>query len=104
MTAEGEGNIAEAKALFQQAWDTASDNFEAFTAAHYLARNQDDPVDNLKWNLEALRLAVSIKDEGMRANYYPSLYLNVAKSYEDMGNIPEATSYYQQAAQSAENL
>ena len=50
MTAEGEGNIEEAKQFFQQAWDTATNNFEAFTAAHYLARNQADPNIELKWN------------------------------------------------------
>lgn len=103
MNAEGTGNIEEAQQFFQQAWDMATNNFEAFTAAHYLARNQKDPNDNLKWNLEALKLAETIKDDSLKG-HYPSLYLNVGKSYETLGNMEQATNYYQQAAESSENL
>ncbi|MFB9842877.1 hypothetical protein [Mucilaginibacter ginsenosidivorans] len=103
MTAEGEGKIDQAKQLFQQAWDTATNNFEAFTAAHYLARNQADPNIELKWNLEALRLADMLEPDGMNG-YYPSLYLNVAKSYETLGDPEQATGFYQKAAESSEYL
>jgi tetratricopeptide (TPR) repeat protein len=103
MNAEGEGNIEEARRLFQQAWDEATNDFEAFTAAHYLARIQEDPNDNLKWNLEALIRASKIKDESTRG-HYPSLYLNVAKSYETLGNNDEAVRYYQLAADSTQYL
>ena len=103
MNAEGEGKIEEARQLFQQAWDMATNDFEAFTAAHYLARNQEDPNDNLKWNLEALARASAIKDESTRG-YYPSLYLNVAKSYETLGNMEEAARHYQLAADSCKHL
>jgi tetratricopeptide (TPR) repeat protein len=103
MNAEGEGKIEEAHELFQQAWDTATNNFEAFTAAHYLARNQKDPNDVLKWNLEALSRADTIKEEGLKGQY-PSLYLNVGKSYETLGNKGEALRYYQLAADSCEHL
>ena len=103
MNAEGEGKIEEAHELFQQAWDSATNNFEAFTAAHYLARNQKDPNDVLKWNLEALTLSDTIQDEGMKGQY-PSLYLNVAKSYENLRNKEDAARYYQMAADSAEHL
>jgi tetratricopeptide (TPR) repeat protein len=103
MNAEGEGNIGEARQLFQQAWDIATNDFEAFTAAHYLARNQEDPKDNLKWNLEALTRADAINDENTKG-HYPSLYLNVAKSYETLGNSKEAAHHYQLAADSAQYL
>jgi tetratricopeptide (TPR) repeat protein len=103
MTAEGEGNIDEAKRLFQQAWNVATNNFEAFTAAHYLARNQADPNIELKWNLEALRLADTLEGDGMKS-HYPSLYLNAGKSYETLGDIEQATSFYQKAAESSEYL
>lgn len=103
MTAEGEGKIEEAHQLFQQAWETATNNFEAFTAAHYLARNQKDPEDGLKWNLKALSLADTIKDDSMKP-HYPSLYLNVAKSYETLGNRDQAVQYYQFAADSCAHL
>jgi len=103
MTAEGEGKIDQAKQLFQQAWATATNNFEAFTAAHYLARNQADPNIELKWNLEALRLADTLEQGGMNG-HYPSLYLNVAKSYETLGDPEQATAFYQKAAESSEYL
>ncbi len=103
MNAEGEGEIKEAHKLFQQAWDTATNNFEKFTAAHYLARNQQDPNDGLKWNLEALTLAETIKEDSTKG-HYPSLYLNVAKSYETLGDKDEAARYYQLAAGACDYL
>jgi len=102
MDAEGRADYHEAHRLFQQAWDMASNDFEAFTAAHYLARNQKDPNDNLKWNLEALNLANKIPNKSIMA--LPSLYLNVAKSYEDLGDFVKAKAYYEQGAESAKAL
>jgi tetratricopeptide (TPR) repeat protein len=103
MNEEGAGKIEEAHQLFQQAWDIATNDFEAFTAAHYLARNQKDPKDNLKWNLEALARAEAIEEGGLKG-HYPSLYLNVAKSYETLGSIKEAARHYQLAADCCEHL
>jgi tetratricopeptide (TPR) repeat protein len=97
MQVEAEGKIDEAHNLFQQAWDIADSDFEAFTAAHYLARNQKDPNDVLKWNLEALNRANAINDEGTKG-HYSSLYLNAGKSYETLGNTNDANKYYQLAA------
>lgn len=97
MQFEAEGKIDEAHSLFQQAWDIAADDFEAFTAAHYLARNQKDPADVLKWNLEALKRANAIRGDETK-EHYPSLYLNVGKSYETLNDNKEANNYYQFAA------
>src|ERR1700744_1393508 len=90
---EGEGKIAEAHQLYQQAWDSAVDDFEKFTAAHYLARTQTDPLENLRWNEVALNHAL-ILNNNISETCYPSLYLNVGKSYEDIGNTVEATRNY----------
>jgi len=103
MTAEGEGKIDEAKQLFQQAWDAATNNFDAFTAAHYLARNQQDINIELKWNLEALRLADTLEGSSLQT-HYPSLYLNAGKSYETLGDMEHAANLYQKAAESSEYL
>src|ERR1700710_2940069 len=97
MQLEAEGKTDEDHAHFQQAWDIAENDFEAFTAAHYLARNQKDPNDVLKWNLEALNKANAITGEDLTASY-TSLYLNVGKSYETLGDIKQANHYYQLAA------
>lgn len=100
LCAEGmnvEGEPEKARALFQQAWDIATSDFEAFTAAHYLARHQNSPEDTLKWNLEALHRAKRVQDDEIN-QVYPSLYLNVGKSYEDMGDRPQAREHYELAS------
>lgn len=103
MNLEVEGKTEEALDLFQEAWNAATTDFEAFTAAHYMARLQKEPADTLQWNMEALNRASALKDEDMKA-YYPSLYLNVAKSYETLNDNSEAVKYYQLALKSADNL
>jgi rifampin ADP-ribosylating transferase len=90
---EGEGKIPEARQLYDQAWDMAQTDFEKFVAAHYLARNQPDINENLKWNEIALQHALAVNEESV-AMCYPSLYLNIGKSYEDMVNIDEALKNY----------
>jgi tetratricopeptide (TPR) repeat protein len=103
MQLEAEGKTAEAHALFEQAWAVAENDFEAFTAAHYVARNQNDPNNVLKWNLEALKRANAITGDDLTA-HFPSLYLNVGKSYETLGDTAQANHYYQLAAESSNNL
>lgn len=103
MSAEFEGKLDESEELFNQAWALASNNFEAFIAAHYMARRQLSLADKLKWNLESFYLANKIEGDGMN-KYLPSLCLNVGKSYEDLEQIAEATSYYRLGAEYADML
>ncbi|MGN6569023.1 MAG: tetratricopeptide repeat protein [Flavipsychrobacter sp.] len=103
MQLEAQGKIDEAVQSFQKAWSLAANDFERFTAAHYVARNQKDPVDNLKWNMDALMYAQAINNNGS-TGHYPSLYLNIAKSYETLGDIPAAHQHYQNAARHADTL
>src|ERR1700704_1578114 len=83
MNSEARGQIEEAKQLFQQAWDNSSNDFEKFTSAHYVARNQNDPKDGLKWNLLALSFGTALQDDSMKS-HFSSLYLNAGKSYETL--------------------
>jgi tetratricopeptide (TPR) repeat protein len=103
MQAEAGGNIDEANACFMQAWEAASNDFERFTAAHYCARNQPDPLVSLQWNLDSLKYVEAVADATLRA-HYPSLYLNIAKSYETLQDLPAAARYYQLAADNAVHL
>lgn len=103
MELEAQGKIREAHDLFQQAWNAATNDFERFTAAHYLARNQQDPKDSLFWNRESLRLALLLDHEGVKPQL-PSLYLNVAKSHETLGQRDEAKANYQSAAEHSVHL
>lgn len=97
MLLEGEGKNDEAALLFHQAWKTASTDFEKFTAAHYVARHQKSITDKLKWDQVALGFALKITEEFIKGTY-PSLYLNIAKGYEDLGDLIKAKENYQFAA------
>jgi tetratricopeptide (TPR) repeat protein len=95
--AEFKGALEEARTLYQQAWESARDDYEACIAAHYVARFQDDPEQKLHWNRIALERAEVVGDERVR-EFYPSLYLNMGHSYELLGDQDEARRYYDLAA------
>jgi hypothetical protein len=103
MNAEALGKKAEARELFKIAWESATNDFEAFTAAHFFARQQDTPEENLYWNLVALERANAVTDADV-SGALPSLYLNVGKSYEDLHNIQEAQRNYLLAKEKADAL
>ncbi|SIN80640.1 rRNA adenine methyltransferase [Chitinophaga niabensis] len=96
MELEGQGQPSAALLLFQQALDVANNNTDKFTAAHYIARHQNSVADKLKWDEIALQLALNIDDDTVKSTY-PSLYLNVAKCYEDLGNHANALKHYELA-------
>lgn len=98
MRMEAEGNSEVARSHYQRAWDTAADDYEACIAAHYLARQQENDHEALHWNQEAIRRAEAADDERMES-FYPSLYLNMGKSYEEAGDIDEARRHYELAAE-----
>jgi hypothetical protein len=90
-------------ALFEQAWEARSDDFDACVAAHYLARHQPDPAAALEWNLRALGHADAAGAERVRG-FYPSLHLNLAKAYEDAGDLAAAARHYELAGEAAREL
>lgn len=79
--------------LFQQAWDEATNPFEQFIAAHYIARQQPTIADKLHWDQVALEAAQNANDETLHAAF-PSLYLNLAKCYEDLQDFGTARKHY----------
>jgi tetratricopeptide (TPR) repeat protein len=103
MQAEAEGNSNKARTLFEQAWAAHSDDYEACVAAHFLARQQETHADALRWNREALTRADAAGDERV-SSFYPSLYLNMGRSYEDIGDLAEARRYYELAAERIDEL
>ncbi len=103
MNAEARGDIRLAMTLFQQAWDAAADDFEKFTAAHYLSRNRQDASVELQWNETALDHALAMTDDEAKA-HYPSLYLNIGRSYEKLGESELARQHYQLAAEFSDHL
>lgn len=95
--AEFDGNMEAACELYRQAWETFTDDYEACIAAHYVARCQESPEETFRWNREALARAKAIDDDSIK-DFYPSLYLNMGRSYEQLGNQTEAEKYYNMAA------
>jgi len=103
MQAEAAGKAAEARLLFIKAWEQKQNDFEACIAAHYVARHQETAQDTLSWNQVALDRASLIEGKDIDT-FYPSLYLNLGKSHEDMGNLQAAGKYYELAASAANSL
>jgi hypothetical protein len=96
MSLEAQGHSAEAAKVFVQAWQIATDDFEASIAAHYVARHQESPVEALHWNQISLDRANLVSEEKVRG-FYPSLYLNMGKSHEDLDHLEEAKHFYKLA-------
>ena len=87
MAMEEIGNAEDAKILFFQAWNESTNGFEKFLAAHYVARHQKNISDKLKWLETALQFALILNDDAVKSAF-ASLYLNIAKCYEEL-NDPE---------------
>lgn len=106
MQAEGDGRPEDARELYERAWAESTDDFEATVAAHYLARQQPSAEETFRWNEEALKragAAGAAGDERIEV-FYPSLYLNMGKSHEDLGDLDAARRCYETAAKKAEDL
>lgn len=101
MRAESEGRFVEARALFERAWDTRRDDYDACIAAHYVARHRDSPADALHWNEAALRHAQGVGDAERIRGLLPSLYLNLGHSHELTGDAQAARGCYELARDAA---
>ncbi|WP_408990404.1 hypothetical protein [Streptomyces shenzhenensis] len=77
------------------------------TLAHYLADTQDDPSDELAWDLRALSAADEADGAGGAAGlrgFYPSLHLNLAADYVKLGRTEAARSHLHRARGAATAL
>ncbi len=89
MQAEDKGKQEEATEIFLRAWNEAGNDFEKFLAAYYLVRHQTNVHSKIKWLETTLQLALKINDETVKAAF-PSLYLNLANYYEELGEKDQA--------------
>jgi hypothetical protein len=89
MELEDQNKPVQAKEIFLQAWDKATNDFEKFLAAHYIARHQKTVPDKLNWLETALWFALKVNDDGVKSAF-PSLYLNIAQCYEDLNDPDKA--------------
>ena len=93
MDLETNGKPDEAIGLFLQAWNEATNDFEKFIAAHYVARHQKNISDKLKWLETGLQLALKIDNESVK-DAIASLYESIAKCYVDLNNPGKAKKNY----------
>ena len=96
MDMEGKGNVEEASRLFLQAWNEATNDFEKFMAAYYVARHQNNVPDKLKWLETSLQFALKVNNDSVKGAF-PSLYSNIAKCYEDLNDPDNAKKNYELA-------
>lgn len=94
MSMEDSGKPEEASLLFQKAWSEATDDFEKFIAAYYVARDQKNSPEKLKWFETSLRFALKVNDAAVKSAF-PSLYLNIAKCYEGLSDPDKAKVNYE---------
>ena len=93
MEYESKGNFEEASTVFMAAWTQSTDDFERCVAAHYVARHQKSPDEALTWNQRSLDYARALADDRV-SGFFPSLYLNMGKAYEDLGRWNDARRFY----------
>ena len=96
-----QGRQVEARAAFAAIWAEICDGGDPLhrcTLAHHMADVQDDPRDELAWDLRALEAADSVTDEraaaagaiGPVAAFYPSLHLNLGEDHRKLGDVAAA--------------
>ena len=100
MEMEGKGKPEDASGLFLQAWNEATNDFEKYIAAYYVARHQDNVRDKLKWLETALRFALKVNNEAV-ISAFPGLYSKIAECYEDLGDARNAKKNFELADSSA---
>lgn len=95
------GDRAEARTRFSALWDRigpGGDPLHRCTLAHLAADVEDDPRDELEWDVRALAAADELTDERARrfhpslsaAGFYPSLHLNLADVHRRLGSPADA--------------
>ena len=96
MALEEQNKPEDAGKLFLQAWDEATNDFEKFLAAYYVARTQKNISDKLKWLETALQFALKVNDNNVKSAF-PSLYSNIAKCYEELNDTEKAKKNFASA-------
>ncbi|MFF4316645.1 hypothetical protein [Streptomyces sp. NPDC001507] len=94
------GDREEARGRLLDLWAEFGEHGEPLhrcTLAHYLADTQDDPSDELAWDLRALSAADEAEGDARLRGFYPSLHLNLAADYVKLGRTEAARSHLHRA-------
>jgi hypothetical protein len=98
------GDRARARELLGRAWDQVGpggDPMYRVGIAHSMADVQDDPEEELRWDLRALAAADQLTEQRVAeagigtpvAGFYPSLHLNLGEVYRKLGRFTEARKH-----------
>ncbi|MFF3486692.1 hypothetical protein ACFYXC_25930 [Streptomyces sp. NPDC002701] len=98
------GDREEARGRFLDLWAEIGEDGDALhrcTLAHFMADAQDDPSDELAWDLRALSAADELTDARVEEHhqslavraFYPSLHLNLAADYVKLGRAEAARGH-----------
>lgn len=98
------GEKGAARQRFAELWreiGPARDPLCRCRLAHHMADLQDDPAEELTWDLRALEAAALLTDARVKsqhsflsvAAFYPSLLLNVAEDFRKLGDLAKAREY-----------
>ncbi|MEV6117388.1 hypothetical protein AB0L59_34115 [Streptomyces sp. NPDC052109] len=101
------GDREEARSRLLDLWaevGEAGDALHRCTLAHYLADTQDDPQDELAWDLRALSAAEERGAPLSLRGLFPSLHLNLAADYVKLGRDEAARSHLRRARDAAGTL
>lgn len=111
------GDREEARRRFLGLWAEIGEHGDPLhrcTLAHYLADAQDDPGEELAWDLRALSAAEEVTEDRWPAGrhrgalaaraLYPSLHLNLAADYDRLGHREAARAHLRRARGAAESL
>ncbi|WP_435372410.1 hypothetical protein [Streptomyces ficellus] len=109
------GDREEARNRFGQLWTQIGadgDPLHRCTLAHYMADAQDDPDDELAWDLRALTAAEGLSGERLARHdsavalraLYPSLHLNLAADYVKLRRPQEARIHLDRARAASDAL
>ncbi len=109
------GDREEARRRFLGLWaelDGQGDPLHRCTLARYLADTQDDPADELAWDLRALSAAEEFADDRLAGHasapaaraLYPALHLDLAADYDRLGRRDAARVHLRRARRAAHAL
>ena len=102
------GDREEARGRFLDLWAEIGEDGDPLhrcTLAHYMADTQDDPSDELAWDLRALSAAEELTDGRIAEHheslavraFYPSLHLNLAADYVKLDRTEAARTHLRRA-------
>jgi tetratricopeptide (TPR) repeat protein len=98
------GDTAAARARFTELWDRVDDPFHRCALAHHAADVQEEPADELRWDLRALAAADAVPDPLAVRGFYPSLHLNLADVYRRLGDAERAADHLDRARATLDTL